>query len=71
MLLAAAAVLAAGLAPLATAAGLAGVAAFGAHLLWQLRRLDIDDPAVCLMLFRANRSTGLLLTAGLLLAAVL
>lgn len=71
VLLAAAAVLAAGLAPLATAAGLAGVAAFGAHLLWQLRRLDIDDPAVCLMLFRANRSTGLLLTAGLLLAAVL
>jgi 4-hydroxybenzoate polyprenyltransferase len=30
------------------------------HMLWQLRRLDIDDPAVCLHLFRANRDTGLL-----------
>jgi 4-hydroxybenzoate polyprenyltransferase len=49
--------------------GLAGVAAFGLHLAWQLLRLDIDDPARCLMLFRANRDAGLLLALGLALAA--
>ena len=43
--LAAAAVLAAGLAGPARAAALAGVAGFAAHLGWQLRRLDIDDAA--------------------------
>jgi len=69
--LAALAVLAAGLAPAASAAALAGVAGFALHLAWQLRRLDIDDAAVCLMLFRANRGAGLLLAAGLLAAAAL
>jgi len=34
--------------------------AFGWHLVWQLQRLDIDDPDTCLMLFRANRNAGLL-----------
>jgi 4-hydroxybenzoate polyprenyltransferase len=33
----------------------------GAHLLWQVRRLDIDDNDNCLMLFRANRQTGALM----------
>ncbi len=33
---------------------------FAAHMTWQLRRLDIDDPSVCLALFRSNRDTGLL-----------
>lgn len=33
----------------------------GIHLLWQVRRLKIDDPANCLMLFRANSVTGGLL----------
>jgi len=69
--LAAVAVLAAGLPPASSAAALAGTAAFALHLAWQLRRLDIDEPAVCLMLFRANRDAGLLLAAGLLGAAVL
>jgi 4-hydroxybenzoate polyprenyltransferase len=32
----------------------------GAHLAWQVRRLDMYDPAVCLVLFRANRETGAL-----------
>lgn len=41
--------------------------AAGWHLLWQMRRLDIDDPAGCLRLFRANRDTGLI--AALFLAA--
>ncbi len=54
----------------ALAAGLAGVAAFGAHLAWQLRALDVDDEACCLRLFRANRDSGLILLAGLTLAAV-
>ena len=29
--------------------------AAGAHLLWQVRRLEIDDADNCLKLFRANR----------------
>ena len=41
--------------------------AMGWHLLWQMNRLDIDDPAVCLRLFRTNRDTGLI--AALFLAA--
>jgi 4-hydroxybenzoate polyprenyltransferase len=32
--------------------------AAGAHFLWQVRRLKIDDPANCLMLFRANSVAG-------------
>lgn len=39
---------------------LLGPWAFGWHMTWQLRQLDIDDPAVCLTLFRANRDTGLI-----------
>ncbi len=35
--------------------------AAGAHLIWQVRRLKIDDAANCLMLFRANSVTGGLL----------
>ena len=68
--LAVAAVLAAGLGGAALATALLGVAGFAAHLIWQLRRLYIDDPDVCLMLFRANRDAGLILAAGLLGAAI-
>jgi len=46
-----------------------GLAAFAAHLAWQLLRLDIADPALCLMLFKSNRDAGLILFAGLVLAA--
>jgi 4-hydroxybenzoate polyprenyltransferase len=46
---------------------LAGVAGFGAHLGWQLARLDTNDPAGCLTLFRSNRDAGLI--AALFLAA--
>jgi 4-hydroxybenzoate polyprenyltransferase len=49
------------------ALGLAGVAGFGLHLAWQLRRLDPRDPARCLILFRSNRDAGLI--AALFLAA--
>ena len=38
-----------------------GVAAAGVHAVWQLARLDIDDPARCLRLFRSNRDFGLLI----------
>ncbi len=34
--------------------------ALGWHLQWQLRHLDIDDPAGLLKLFRSNRDAGLL-----------
>ena len=43
-----------------------GLAAFAAHLAWQIARLDISDPALCLRIFRSNRDAGLLLFAGLL-----
>jgi 4-hydroxybenzoate polyprenyltransferase len=69
--LAAHAVVAAGLSPASLAAAFLGIAGFGLHLAWQLRRLDIDDGAVCLLLFRSNRDAGLLLAAGLLGAALL
>jgi 4-hydroxybenzoate polyprenyltransferase len=57
-----------GLIPMALA--LAGVWAFGLHLGWQLTRLDIDDSANCLRLFRANRDTGLILALFLACAAL-
>ena len=43
-----------------------GLAAFAGHLVWQIRRLDIRDPALCLRIFKSNRDAGLLLFAGLL-----
>ena len=48
-----------------------GLLAFAAHLLWQIRTLDISNPALCLRLFRSNRDAGLLLFAGLLVDAVM
>jgi 4-hydroxybenzoate polyprenyltransferase len=48
-----------------------GLAAFAAHLIWQIRRLDISDPALCLRIFKSNRDAGLLLFAGLLADAAL
>lgn len=48
----------------------AGLAAVAAHFVWQVRRLDIDDPGNCLVLFRANRDTGLLLLAGLVIGSL-
>jgi 4-hydroxybenzoate polyprenyltransferase len=49
----------------------AGLAAFAAHLAWQVRGLKIGDPALCLRIFKSNRDAGLLLFAGLLLDAVI
>ncbi|HTT99826.1 MAG TPA: 4-hydroxybenzoate octaprenyltransferase [Rhizomicrobium sp.] len=42
--------------------------AAGAHMLWQVRTLDINDSDRCLKLFRANRDTGALIAAALLIA---
>jgi len=48
-----------------------GLAGFAWHLAWQIRRLRIDDPALCLKLFKSNRDAGLLLFAGLLVDALM
>jgi 4-hydroxybenzoate polyprenyltransferase len=48
-----------------------GLAAFAVHLVWQIRRLEISDPALCLRIFKSNRDAGLLLFAGLLADAVM
>lgn len=42
--------------------------AFGWHMTWQLRKLDIDDSDICLILFRSNRDAGLIFAVGLFLA---
>ena len=63
-----------GLAMWLAGAGLAawlGLAAFAAHLAWQVGRLKIGDPALCLRIFKSNRDAGLLLFAGLLVDAVM
>jgi 4-hydroxybenzoate polyprenyltransferase len=49
---------------------LLGLAAFAVHLAWQVATLDANNPAYCLMLFRANRDAGLLLFAGLALDVI-
>ena len=43
--------------------------AAGAHLLWQVRNLKIDDATNCLTLFRANSFTGALFAASFAIAA--
>ncbi|GGO31968.1 4-hydroxybenzoate octaprenyltransferase [Gemmobacter aquaticus] len=48
-----------------------GLMAFGAHLRWQLLRLDTTDPGLCLHLFRSNRDAGLILALFLAGAAAL
>jgi 4-hydroxybenzoate polyprenyltransferase len=44
-----------------------GLAAFAAHLGWQLARLDIGDPDNCLAVFKSDRDAGLILFAGMVL----
>jgi 4-hydroxybenzoate polyprenyltransferase len=48
-----------------------GLAAFAAHLAWQIVRLDITAPNNCLAVFKSGRDAGLILFAGLLLDAAL
>jgi 4-hydroxybenzoate polyprenyltransferase len=71
---AAAAVLLIGLAGYGAGAGLMfmlGLAAFAAHLAWQIATIDIDDPESCLKMFRANRDAGLILFVALLVDAAI
>ncbi len=51
--------------------GFLGLAAFALHLAWQFARIESDDPARALALFRSNRDAGLLLFAGLAAGALL
>jgi 4-hydroxybenzoate polyprenyltransferase len=48
-----------------------GLAVFAAHLAWQVWRLQIGDPVLCLRIFKSNRDAGLLLFTGLLADALL
>jgi 4-hydroxybenzoate polyprenyltransferase len=48
-----------------------GLAAFGAHLAWQVAKIDAGDGAGALKLFRSNRDAGLILFVSLSLAAAL
>jgi 4-hydroxybenzoate polyprenyltransferase len=43
--------------------------AAGAHMLWQVKTLDIDSAGNCLALFRSNRETGALIALAFLLAS--
>ena len=47
----------------------AGIVGFALHLGWQVARIDLDDTAQALRLFRSNRDAGLILAAGLAVAA--
>jgi 4-hydroxybenzoate polyprenyltransferase len=63
------AVLLIGLAGAAAGAGpvfVIGCILFGAHLGWQIDRLDINDPDLCLRLFKSNRDAGFILFAALI-----
>jgi 4-hydroxybenzoate polyprenyltransferase len=73
MVLYALAVVLIGLAGAAAGAGpvyVIGCVFFGAHLGWQIDRLDIDDPDLCLRIFKSNRDAGLILFAALIGDAV-
>lgn len=45
--------------------------AFGMHMFWQMRRLDIDDPDICEHLFRSNRDAGLIVAVIITIAAII
>ena len=64
-------VLATGAVGAARLVALAGVAVFGLHLLWQLKRFRTGDTTLALRLFRTNRDAGLVLALFLAVAALL
>jgi 4-hydroxybenzoate polyprenyltransferase len=61
----------AGIASHAAWPAFAGLAAGGAHMAWQLARLDRADPARALALFKSNSHFGWIVFAGLCGAAIL
>ncbi len=56
---------------LALTMALIGAWAFGWHMVWQLRRLDVNDWTNCMILFRSNRDAGLIVVLFLAIAALL
>ncbi len=46
--------------PFAVLVALMGACAMGWHMVWQLGRVKLDDPTRMMLLFRANRDTGLI-----------
>ena len=44
-----------------------GLLALSVHFLWQVRWVDVDQPHLCLMVFKSNRDAGLLFLTGLVL----
>jgi 4-hydroxybenzoate polyprenyltransferase len=62
---------AAGLLSSAEIVFLLGMGAAGAHLLWQVTTLDIDDQENCLKRFRSNRDFGAIVFAAIVLDMVL
>jgi 4-hydroxybenzoate polyprenyltransferase len=43
---------------------------FAWHLAWQIRRVDIDNPVVCLAVFKSNRDAGAILFLAWFLGAI-
>ena len=43
---------------------------YAGHLVWQVSRLDTEDPDICLKLFRSNRDAGLILLAAIVLGGL-
>ncbi len=43
---------------------------FAAHLAWQIRRMNVDDPVICLAVFKSNRDAGMLLFLACFLGAI-
>ena len=48
-----------------------GLSAFALHLGWQVARIDREDGAGALRLFRSNRDAGLILFAAMILDCLL
>lgn len=57
--------------PVPLVLGIIAAWAFGMHMFWQMRQLDIDNPEICLKLFRSNRDAGLIAAAIIGIAAIL
>lgn len=57
--------------PLILVVALGGPWAFGWHMAWQIRTLDIDKPDLCMRLFQANRNAGLIPALFLAISALL
>ncbi len=45
-----------------------GLAVGGGHLIHQIRRVNLDLPSSCLSVFKSNRTFGLIILAGIILA---